>query len=584
MKRKVRRTLTNPLTVVLPIVIILLLAWNQYVLSSRNLSVSVQNILPNGSFDEFGTNNAPQAWTLSKQGSFAAKTASTKGYVSGKSLLLQITKYRSGSAELRSSKITLRPDTTYLYKGYYSTSAAFDLLVRYFYANGTSQLHYVQTYPNSAGAWSTDSVAFQTQNTIRAVQFVYRAASNSNLQLDDTYLEAKSSGVYIAPTTRDDNMLIPNGNLRQASGTKPTGWLTYRADKNDATFSYVQQPKQPPYVSVSLSNYQSGEAKWQYRPQAVSAGQAFSFGVSYQSTAPSSIVAEYVMQNGRHQFTTLATLMPAGEWTRRQASFAVPAGAKTLFVSVVLQHNGTLDTTGYALRDITKPGPRTFAGPLVSITFDDGWKSAIQNALPILNDFGYKGTFYLNASALNTSNFISNDQAAALAAAGEEVGSHAFAHVDLTAINAAEIQNQLQTGQSSLQKLLGANVPDFATPYGKSDAEVQYYARNYYRSLRSTDSGVNTRQNFDPYDLKVFYVSSNTTTAEVQAALNEAKAYHGWLIFVYHRVQTSTARATAAGEDVIVSPGHFKAQINAIHASNIPVKTLTAALANLQKQ
>ena len=582
--RNVRRTLANPLVIIVPFVLVLMVGWQQYVRSGRDLSTPMQNILPNGSFDEFDAHDMPVGWTLEKSGALDVSTKQDKGYVSGKLFALHTQNYKSGSLQLASAKVSLDPNKTYLYKGYYQATTSIDVLVKYFYSNGTTRLSYAASYPGRGDPWSTVSIALQSHNNIRAVQFVYRIAGNGMLKLDDTYLEARASGVYVAPTLRDTNMLIPNANLSSAMDGVPTSWSTYHVGKNHASFTYGREQGNAGYASVDVKNYKSGEAKWQYPAQSVAQGQAFIFGVSYRATAPSDIIAEYILANGKHQFDTVATLMPAGEWTRYQATVEAPPGAKTMFVSVVLHRDGQLDTDDYALRLSSRSGPREFQRPLVSITFDDGWKSAVDTALPVLNTFGFPSTFYLNPSALDTANFLSKQQFDHLISAKEEVASHGFAHVDLTAINAAQLDSQLQSAASALKKQGIGGRLDFAPPYGKSDPEVQYFARQYYRSLRTTEDGLNTRQNFDIYNLKVSYVDERTTLQSIKAELAEAKARHAWLIFVYHRVEIVPTKVDAAGEATVVTPANFKKQLELIQQSDINVKTVNAALDELTAQ
>jgi peptidoglycan/xylan/chitin deacetylase (PgdA/CDA1 family) len=580
-RARIRRTLANPLAVVAPIVLALLLGWNQYVHNGRDLNVSVQNILPNGSFDDFDQQGRPLDWSINKSGSLDYQVSPQKGFVSGKLLNLDVSKYSSGSLELSSARVDVKPSTTYLYKGYYHASISFDLLVHYYYTNGTDQLKYVRSYPGKNDPWSTVSLGFETGHNIKTVQFVYRAASKGTLQLDNTYLETKTTGVYVPPVLRDTNMLIGNANFNQSIGDMPIGWSTYHAGKNRANFRYVHENDKS-YVSATLAKYKSGEAKWQYGPQPVMTGQAFTFGVSYRSTAPAKLVIEYVLQNGKHQFETLATLMPTSDWTRYQTEFEAPTSAKTVFASIVLQANGTLDTDSYALRDSTRPGPHQFEDPLISITFDDGWKSINQNAVPIMDKYGYKGTFYLNPSALDTVNFISADQVSGLRHNGEEIASHGYVHADMTSIDAMQLDEQLSKANNAIHRQFDARKLNFAAPYGKSDAEVQFYARQYYQSLRTTNSGLNTRQDFDPYNLKVLYISGTTTDKEIRDGLADAKAYHGWLILVYHRVQDAAGKVTAAGEDTVVSPEVFNHQMQLVEESKLPVKTVRDALQILQ--
>lgn len=579
-----RRVLTNPLAIIVPLVVVLLLGWSQYVKSGRALNLPTANLLSNGSFDSYNPDNTPQSWSLSSYGSLTHASTQSRGYVSGQQYNLTVRQYKSGSIELTSPKVTLKPATIYLYKGYYHSTLDFDLLIKYYYANGTEQLRYIRSYPGKDDPWSTASIAFRSNSNVKAVQIVYRGAGNGTLQLDSSYLEARTNGMYLAPEAADTNMLIPNANLRQSGGGKPLDWSTYRSGKNRASFAYVAKPHEQPYLSTKVDAYKSGEAKWQYAPQHVSAGQRFSFGITYRSTVPSNIVVEYLLHNGKRRFDTIATLTPAHEWTRYQTQFEAPSGSSTVFASVVLHANGQVNTRDYALRDITKSGERQFKRPLVSITFDDGWESISQNAIPYLNTYGYRGTFYLNPSTFGATDFLNKREVQTLAKAGNEITSHGMSHIDLTTVNAVELGSQLQSAAASLQSITGIDQRNFAPPYGKSDAEVQYYARNYYRSLRTTDNGLNTRQNFDPYNLKVLYIDSTTTPQEVKHALAEAKTYRGWLIFVYHRIQPKLSTPQGAGENTIVRPAEFARQLQLIHDSTITVTTVDAALQELRQQ
>src|SRR5579883_1232264 len=96
------------------------------------------------------------------------------GYVSGRSLVLTVSNYHSGDLELVTPKVTVNSQTNYLFKGFYSTSASFDVLMRYYYKNGSNNLQLMHMYQPTSGIWSTDSVAFKPAASVSAVQFMYR--------------------------------------------------------------------------------------------------------------------------------------------------------------------------------------------------------------------------------------------------------------------------------------------------------------------------------------------------------------------------------------------------------------------------
>jgi peptidoglycan/xylan/chitin deacetylase (PgdA/CDA1 family) len=567
------------------VAIILGIGWQHYAYAGLALSVPSpnQNLLPSGNFDHYDANGIPSGWRVHKSGDVAYEVNRDKGYVGGSSFKLSVTRYKEGDVTLTSPKMMVQSHKNYLFKGYYLADTQSVLLARYYYRDGTNRLTFVQTYPSNTTTWSTMSDAFASLDNIVAVQFVYRLASVGYLRIDGVYMEPKQN-VYIAPTTAVAPNTIPNSGLIAANDINmPDGWKAYRSGANTAAFSYDHNTTGA-YVSVKVTDYKSGEAKWQYAPQSVIAHQYYQFGVNYQSDAPAELVAEYVFQDGHRQFETLAPLMPVDEWTNITHSFEVPVGAANMFVSVVLQHTGTIATQDYTLVNTTKPGATHWSRPLVSITFDDGWQSAYADAAPVLARYGYKATFYINPSSIETPNFMSAAELTLLSKAGNEIAAHGYAHDDMTAINANELDYQLHQGRDYL-RTAGFLVTDFATPYGNSDAEVQWYARNYFMTLRSTETGINTRQHFDPYNLKVLYINKSTSKEVLAAALHNTKLSDGWLILVYHSVGTvSSPIKSLKVENAAITTPAFAEQIDLTKKSGITVQPVGAAYAEIQNQ
>jgi peptidoglycan/xylan/chitin deacetylase (PgdA/CDA1 family) len=247
---------------------------------------------------------------------------------------------------------------------------------------------------------------------------------------------------------------------------------------------------------------------------------------------------------------------------------------------VVLRQNGTVATRGYELNNITRRSQGTFKRPLLSITFDDGWESAFTNGASLLNSRGLPGTFYINPSTLDTSNFMTAAQVKNLQKRGNQIASHGYEHLDMTTLSAHRLERELSTAQTSLARQFNIpNPQDYASPYGRSDPQVQYYVRQHYRSQRSTDNGINTKQNFEPYNLLVFYMGSDTKLGALQQALTQTKEQHGWLILVYHRVEGAHPH-----DATIMEPAAFSQQLDCVQASKIPVVTVDRAMQELQNQ
>jgi hypothetical protein len=103
--------------------------------------------------------------------------------------------------------------------------------------------------------------------------------------------------------------------------------------------------------------------------------------------------------------------------------------------------------------------------------------------------------------------------------------------------------------------------------------------------MRSVDTGINTRQNFDPYDLKVLFVKSDTSEQMVANALNETKQANGWLILVYHKIEPARPdSATPNVENNTISPATFASHIATIQKSTMPVLPVGSAYNELVNQ
>jgi len=113
----------------------------------------------------------------------------------------------------------------------------------------------------------------------------------------------------------------------------------------------------------------------------------------------------------------------------------------------------------------------------ISLTFDDGWKSQYDNAVPILNNYQFKATFYIITQYMYTedSNYMNFGTVINLFKQGHEIGAHTATHPNLT------INNEFIEISRSLIDLqyFGLPVKSFAYPYGKYNEIVKNYVREF---------------------------------------------------------------------------------------------------------
>jgi peptidoglycan/xylan/chitin deacetylase (PgdA/CDA1 family) len=112
-----------------------------------------------------------------------------------------------------------------------------------------------------------------------------------------------------------------------------------------------------------------------------------------------------------------------------------------------------------------KPAWPQGARAAVSLTYDDGLDSQLDNVLPALNRFDFKATFFL--TKVNVEARINDWRA--VGAAGHEIGDHTVNHpcrlgsIDPTAFDRTEIEGMEQFLAANFDK---GRVPIFAYPCG----------------------------------------------------------------------------------------------------------------------
>ncbi len=111
----------------------------------------------------------------------------------------------------------------------------------------------------------------------------------------------------------------------------------------------------------------------------------------------------------------------------------------------------------------------------VAITFDDGYTSAYSNALPILQQYGLRATFYVVAGYVGMSQrFMNWDQVRDLAARGMWIGSHSYNHPYLARSPRASLPRQIVDSKAKLESELGVPVTTFAYPFGSYSLAVMH--------------------------------------------------------------------------------------------------------------
>ncbi|TDT85818.1 polysaccharide deacetylase [Arthrobacter sp. AG258] len=595
-RRRIRRVLLNPLVVITVMVLLTTAGWLLY--SNRTASIAQPrpgaNLLPalypaavgppaSGPSTPAGTVGG---WSVNHSGDAQTTLDLAAGQMGGRALKLNITHYATGDVTLTSPLVSLTAGKNYLFKAFASSDTDFRLLVRKHLSDGRTTLEQLRNPLERPGTSAfTVSDAFNAGDAITAVEYVFRFASAGSASVEGAYLET-ADDVRPAPAAPAGTNLIPNPGFGGTEPGEPEMWSPYSSGRSTLEAGRAEDGRGS-FLWTRTSNYQDGEEKWQYQPVPVAADRYYTFGASYRADREVDVVAEFELAGGGRKFHSLETVPPAGDWTAISEGFQVPEGAVTAMVTLISHGNGTTGVRDYSLMDITKPGPLRWNRPMVSITFDDGWQSVYDRALPLLDKHGFRSTQYVNPSSIETPDFVTAAEVQQMHQAGHEIAAHSYEHADLTSLGTDRLDDELRKSEDALASA-GLPTDDLAPPYGRSDPQVDWYASKYFRIVRGTDDGINTRQNIDPHDLKVLYVTDETTPETLKDALAETARSNGWLILVYHQIaaadSSGTQEHTIAADRSTITSDVLANQLQLIGDSGLQVQPVARAFELLEGQ
>jgi peptidoglycan/xylan/chitin deacetylase (PgdA/CDA1 family) len=122
----------------------------------------------------------------------------------------------------------------------------------------------------------------------------------------------------------------------------------------------------------------------------------------------------------------------------------------------------------------------------IILTFDDGYEDSYQYAYPLLQQYGYSGTFYIITGKVNWDGQMTWSQLRKMLAHGMQMGSHTVHHVDIGQVllnSHDEAQQELQVSQSTLQQKLGIVIQHFCYPSGEPFKHGSWTLRQAVMSL-----------------------------------------------------------------------------------------------------
>ncbi len=125
----------------------------------------------------------------------------------------------------------------------------------------------------------------------------------------------------------------------------------------------------------------------------------------------------------------------------------------------------------------------------IIITFDDGYQSVFQYALPILREFNFQAVVFVISNYIGKDNtwdaklsskrfkHLNENEIALLTLAGIEIGSHGESHRALPFLNDDFIRKELEKSRNILHEITNQNIISLAYPFGMQNKRIQNIAK-----------------------------------------------------------------------------------------------------------
>ena len=190
---------------------------------------------------------------------------------------------------------------------------------------------------------------------------------------------------------------------------------------------------------------------------------------------------------------------------------------------------------------------------IVSISFDDFPKSVMENALPLLDKYGWKASFYVAAGLINTTNHLglhfNQQDLKRLQCEEHEIGCHTYNHLNITEIPEVRLMDELRANAKAA-RALGITTPlrTFAYPFGETSIARKSVLSHEFASMRGIMRGVHYNK-VDLNQIKSVPIYSGPDLSQTHNFIKGLKRKAGWLTLFTHDVRENPSEWGCTPQD-----------------------------------
>lgn len=152
----------------------------------------------------------------------------------------------------------------------------------------------------------------------------------------------------------------------------------------------------------------------------------------------------------------------------------------------------------------------------IIFTFDDGGVSFYTIIAPILEEYDWRGVFFISTKYIGTEGFMTSSQIADLHRRGHIIGSHSHHHRVLTEFSLEEVKMEIGQSVSLLSEIIGEHITTISIPNGcYSKAILDIALKDGLKTIYTSKPTTKKESYKDASVIGRYSIAYNTTATDV---------------------------------------------------------------------
>ena len=158
----------------------------------------------------------------------------------------------------------------------------------------------------------------------------------------------------------------------------------------------------------------------------------------------------------------------------------------------------------------------------IIFTFDDGGVSFYTIIAPILEEYGWRGVFFISTKYVGTEGFMTSFQIADLHQRGHIIGSHSHHHRVLTEFSLEEVKMEIGQSVSLLSEIIGEHITTISIPNGcYSRAILDIALKDGLKTIYTSKPTTKKESYKDASVIGRYSITYNTTADDILKILTQ---------------------------------------------------------------